>query len=100
MEEKTFQDFYKELSELVVLRRYGFVSSVVKKAKVFYRQGGFQEVASGLREFRDNNRWRTIGRAILSECDNWGYAMKDLDTAIQLAEKYSKNNVDKQFAQR
>jgi hypothetical protein len=62
---------------------------VVNMAREAHKTGGFEAVAVQLEEYRDKNRCRIATEALIRECDNWRYAFKDLNTAIQVARVYS-----------
>ena len=86
-----FNRYYEQLKERSHdFKRYSMSVFAVNMAREAYRQGGFPEVASRLRHWRDDNRFRVIATAIVAGCDNWRYGMRDLETAISLAEDYAK----------
>lgn len=84
-----FNRYYSELKGKVRdLRKYRHSLEIVSLARKSFREGGFGKVSSSLRRYYGKNRWRILFNSVLTECDNWRYALEDVKKAIELAEEY------------
>lgn len=61
----------------------------IRIAKRAYEEGGFGRVVSDLTEYQRCSRVRIGAKAIIELCDNWRYALEDIQTSISIAKRYA-----------
>ena len=83
-----FREYFHEIRTTIRSETYYMAGRIARMAKSAYRKGGFSAVASTLERYANENRWRLTAEAILQNCDNWRYAIRDLEFAARLANDY------------
>lgn len=95
---KLFRNFVKEVRSKIRIESYKLSNDLLKIARLSYREGGFSQMVSTLEKYVADNRFRLTTRAVLNSCDNWRYAIRDLEMIIEMGRIYSKREISENRA--
>ncbi|MBU0907686.1 MAG: hypothetical protein KKD18_04650 [Nanoarchaeota archaeon] len=86
---KEFIKYSREVRNKITFQSRDIPYEAILMAKAAYRAGGFPNVVTELTNYYEGSRIALMTKAIFELCDNWRYALKDIETAISTAKKYS-----------